>query len=65
MSLHAPFVASVSRGFDSSLLGDERVVFERPPEPTPKKVSVEVYALIIATFGLSIASGAAFVRFFL
>ena len=65
MSLHAPFAASVNRGFDASLLGDERVVWERPEGPTRKKVAVEVYALIIATLGLSIASGAALVRFFL
>lgn len=65
MSLQAQFTASVSRGFDASLLGDEHVVWSRPPEPTPKTVPVEVYALIIATLGLSIASGAALVRIFL
>ncbi len=70
MSLHAEFAASVNRGYDATLeagnepLG-ERVVWTRPVPPKAKRVPVEVYAIAAAVFGLSLALGAAAVRYFM
>ena len=70
MSLHAEFAASVNRGYDATLeAGDEalgeRVVWTRPIRPKSKRTPVEVYAIIGAVFGLSLALGAAAVRYFM
>ena len=70
MSLHVEFAASVNRGCDATLDVDpdslgERVVWTRPPEPIPKSTPIEVYAVMAAVFGLSLALGAAAARYFL
>ena len=70
MSLHAEFAASVNRGYDATLeAGDaplgERVVWTRPAPPKSKRVPLEVYAMAAAVFGLSLALGAAAVRYFM